>query len=74
MPRIPSLSMLTTDDAKLYLTELYGKVIENVMKTLTSAKMKNRDLSGDPTLTPVSALKLPTMSALAKTWKNSTTS
>ena len=48
MPRIPSLSMLTTDDAKLYLKELYGNVIENVMKTLISAKMKNRDLSGDP--------------------------
>lgn len=60
MPRIPSLSMLTTDDAKLYLTELYGKVIENVMKTLTSAKMKNRDLSGDPT----------SGSVIAKRWKN----
>lgn len=46
--RIPSLSMLTTDDAKLYLAELYGKVIAGVMRTLTSAKMKNRDLSGDP--------------------------
>ena len=48
MSRIPSLSMLTTDDAKLYLKELYGNVIANVMKTLISAKMKNRDLSGDP--------------------------
>ena len=48
MPRIPSLSMLTTDDAKLYLKELYGNVIANVMKNLISARMKNRDLSGDP--------------------------
>lgn len=48
MSRIPSLSMLTTDDAKLYLKELYDNVIEGVMRTLISAKMKNRDLSGEP--------------------------
>ncbi len=48
MARIESLSLLTTDDAKLYLTELYGNVIANVMRSLTSARMKNKDLSGDP--------------------------
>lgn len=48
MARIESLSLLTTDDAKLYLTELYGKVIAGVMRNLTSARMKNKDLSGDP--------------------------
>lgn len=49
MSRIPSLSMLTTDDAKLCLEELSKGVISNVMKTLKSASMKNKDLSGDPT-------------------------
>ena len=49
MARIESLSILTQDgEGKEYLAELYGKVIEGVMKTLASAGMKNMDLSGDP--------------------------
>lgn len=48
MPRIESLNMLTTEDGKAYLSELYGKVIEGVMKALVSTGMKNADLSGDP--------------------------
>ena len=40
--------MLTTEDGKAYLSELYGKVIEGVMKALVSTGMKNADLSGDP--------------------------
>lgn len=49
MARITSLSILTQDgDGKDYLAELYGKVIEGVMKTLVSTGMKNQDLSGDP--------------------------
>ena len=49
MARIESLSILTQDgEGKAYLAELYGKVIEGVMKTLVSAGMKNMDLSGDP--------------------------
>ena len=48
MARIESLSILTTEGGKEYLAELYGKVIENVMKTLVSAGMKNADLSGNP--------------------------
>jgi len=55
MARIESLSILTTDSGKEYLAELYGKVIENVQKTLVSADMKNRDLSGDPTAGTVEA-------------------
>jgi len=46
--RITALSMLTTEDGQAYLAELYGKVIEGVMKALVSANMKNADLSGDP--------------------------
>ena len=48
MSRIQSLSILTTEEGKAYLAELYGKVIENVEKGLISGPMKNRDLSGDP--------------------------
>ena len=48
MARIESLAMLNTADGKEYLSELYGKVIENVQKSLVSATMKNQDLSGDP--------------------------
>lgn len=48
MPRIEALSILTQDEGKEYLSELYGKVIENVQKNLVSFGMKNIDLSGDP--------------------------
>lgn len=48
MARIESLNILTTDTGKEYLSELYGRVIEGVMKRLVSTDMKNVDLSGDP--------------------------
>lgn len=48
MARIESLNILTTDNGKEYLQELYGKVIENVQKELISVSMKNTDLSGSP--------------------------
>ena len=48
MARIESLNMLTAEEGKAYLSELYGKVIEGVMKALVSTGMKNADLSGDP--------------------------
>lgn len=47
--RIESLAMLRTDGGKEYLTEEYGKVIGNVQKGTISGKIKNTDLSGDPT-------------------------
>lgn len=55
MPRINALNILTQDEGKEYLSELYGKVIANVMKSLVSAGMKNQDLSGDPTSGSVEA-------------------
>lgn len=55
MPRITALNILLTDEGKDYLSELYGKVIENVQKVLISAKLKNVDLSGDPTSGSVEA-------------------
>lgn len=48
MARIESLNILQDTSGKDYLAELYGKVIENVQKTLVSINMKNSDLSGDP--------------------------
>ncbi len=48
MARIESLNILTTETGKAYLSELYGKVIENVNKVLISARFKNSDLSGNP--------------------------
>ena len=48
MARIESLNMLTQEEGKDYLAELYGRVIENVQKNLISVSMKNMDLSGDP--------------------------
>lgn len=48
MPRITSLNILLESEGKDYLSELYGKVIENVQKALISSGMKNTDLSGDP--------------------------
>jgi len=49
MARITALDMLTTAGGAAYLSEVYGKVIENIQKGLVSASMKNMDLSGDPT-------------------------
>lgn len=48
MPRITALNILTTDEGREYLSELYGKTIEGVQKALISAGMKNMDFSGDP--------------------------
>lgn len=55
MPRINALNILLQEDGKEYLSELYGKVIANVMKSLVSGGMKNQDLSGDPTSGSVEA-------------------
>lgn len=48
MSRINALNILLDSTGKEYLAELYGRVIENVQKSLVSTGMKNMDLSGDP--------------------------
>lgn len=53
--RITSLNILLEQEGHDYLSELYGRVIENVQKELISADMKNRELSGDPTSGSVEA-------------------
>lgn len=55
MARIESLSILLDPEGKEYLSELYGKVIANVQKTLISSRLKNKELSGDPTSGSVEA-------------------
>lgn len=58
MARVASLAILaagTDPQAKDFLAEEYGKVIENVQHRLVSARMKNTDLSGDPTAGSVEA-------------------
>ena len=66
MARITSLSILTQDGTgKDYLAELYGKVIEGVMKTLVSTGMKNQDLSGDPASGSVEAKRFVNATAQA---------
>ena len=53
--RITSLNMLLDTTGKMLLAEEYGKVIENVQKQTISGKMKNTELSGDPTAGTVEA-------------------
>ena len=58
MARITSLNILLEQTGKDYLAELYGYVIENVMKGAVSYQMKNKDLSGDPESGSVEAKRL----------------
>lgn len=58
MPRITALNILTQEDGKEYLSELYDRVIENVQKGTISSGLKNTDLSGDPTSGSVEAKRL----------------
>lgn len=65
MPRITSLNILLEQTGKDYLSELYGRVIENVMKNLVSAGMKNQDLSGNPASGSVEAKRFVNASSKA---------
>jgi len=55
MARIDSLNILNTAGAKDLLAEKYGPVIENIMKATISGRLKNTELSGDPTTGTVEA-------------------
>lgn len=55
MTRISSLNILADPTGKDYLKEEYGKVIANVQKNTISQRLKNTDLSGDPTAGTVEA-------------------
>lgn len=53
--RIDSLSIELQTNGKDKLAEEYGKVIENINANTLSSKLKNTDLSGDPTSGSVEA-------------------
>lgn len=55
MARIASLNVLLSTTGKDFLAEEYGKVIENVQKDCISQRIKNNDLSGDPSTGTVEA-------------------
>lgn len=48
MARIESLSQLSSAGGYAYLSETYGKVIENVQQKTIASVLKNQDLSGTP--------------------------
>lgn len=55
MARIDALSIELLSGGKDKLAEEYGKVIENIQAITLSSKLKNTDLSGDPTSGTVEA-------------------
>lgn len=55
MARIDALSIELQTSGKDKLAEAYGKVVENIQAITLSAKLKNKDLSGDPTSGTVEA-------------------
>lgn len=55
MARIDALSIELRTSGKEKLAEEYGKVIPNVMEITLASKLKNTDLSGDPTSGTVEA-------------------
>ena len=55
MARIDALSIKLQNNSADKLAEEYGKVIENLQAVTLSAKLKNTDLSGDPTSGTVEA-------------------
>lgn len=55
MARIESLDILLDPEGKALLAEAYDGVLENVQKGTISTRIKNTDLSGDPTAGTVEA-------------------
>lgn len=55
MARIASLAILASTTGNDYLAEKYGDVIKNVAKNTISGRIKNQNLSGDPSTGTVEA-------------------
>ena len=55
MARLDALSIELTTSGKDKLAEEYGKVVENLQHITLAARLKNTDLSGDPTSGTVEA-------------------
>ena len=58
MARIDALSIELQTSGKDKLAEEYGKVIENIQAITLSSRLKNNDLSGDPTSGTVEGKKI----------------
>ena len=65
MARIDSLSINLRTTGKDKLAEEYGKVIENIQHITLAARLKNQDLSGDPTSGTVEAKRFVNVSGKA---------
>ena len=55
MARIASLAILASTTGNDYLAEKYGDVIKNIAKNTISGRIKNQNLSGDPSTGTVEA-------------------
>ena len=62
MARLDALSIELTTTGKDKLAEEYGKVIENLQHITLASKLKNTDLSGDPTSGTVEAKRFKNVS------------
>ena len=65
MARIDSLSIALRTTGKDKLAEEYGKVIENIQHITLASRLKNQDLSGDPTNGTVEAKRFVNVSGKA---------
>lgn len=65
MARIESLDILLDPEGKALLAEAYDGVLENVQKGTISTRIKNTDLSGDPTAGTVEAKRFANASSKA---------
>lgn len=65
MARIDSLSINLRTTGKDKLAEEYGKVIENIQHITLASRLKNQDLSGDPTSGTVEAKRFVNVSGKA---------
>jgi len=65
MARIDALSIELQNGAKDKLAEEYGKVIENIQAITLASRLKNTDLSGDPTSGTVEAKRFVNVSGNA---------
>ena len=65
MARLDALSIELTTSGKDKLAEEYGKVIENLQHITLASRLKNQDLSGDPTSGTVEAKRFANISGQA---------
>ena len=65
MARLDALSIELTTSGKDKLAEAYGKVIENIQHITLASRLKNQDLSGDPSTGTIEAKRFKNISGNA---------